>query len=253
MKISIVSRDSSPVLKKLYTNFDVVKNGEICIVIGGDGAFMRAAGQYDVPILPIRDEVRGSIGYYSDLSINDVDFVVSNLKKGKYEIEKLENKIELQYNRKSYYAVNDVWISADGGEISADVYEIVGGRRMRIYPFVMTGDGLLITGKVGSTAYNRSAGGPILMTHNAMCLTFLNPDGPYRNPIVLDSRSELEIEVVKYGGTLRYDSSTVSKISEGDKVRIRMSGKELKIVRFRGRTEEFADKLERIIKGRMVK
>jgi NAD+ kinase len=47
----------------------------------------------------------------------------------------------------------------------------------------MSGDGLIVSTKMGSTAYNSSAGGPIVLDTDIMCVTFVNPDAPYSRPV----------------------------------------------------------------------
>ncbi len=253
MKIKIVKNKDYKELKPLYANFDVGNEAEMCIAVGGDGTFVRAAQEYSGPILPIRSEERGSIGYYSDVNLDDIDFVVRSLKHGKFSVEKLENKIEIEYKGKSYYAVNEALMHNVLEEVSFKIYEIKNGKRQEIYPYVMSGDGILITSSIGSTAYNKSAGGPILLVPDVMCLTFLNADGPYRNSIVVDSSKVIEIEVVKYNGVLRYDGIEIKLLKPGDKFRVRVSKRELRIVRLDGRREELARKLDRIIRSRMGK
>ena len=253
MKIKIVKNKDYKELKPLYASFDVGNEAEMCIAVGGDGTFVRAAQEYSGPILPIRSEERGSIGYYSDVNLDDIDFVVRSLKHGKFSVEKLENKIEIEYKGKSYYAVNEALMHNVLEEVSFKIYEIKNGKRQEIYPYVMSGDGILITSSIGSTAYNKSAGGPILLVPDVMCLTFLNADGPYRNSIVVDSSKVIEIEVVKYNGVLRYDGIEIKLLKPGDKFRVRVSKRELRIVRLEGRREELARKLDRIIRSRMGK
>jgi NAD+ kinase len=252
MKIKIVSKKNYRQLKEIYASFDVSSKGSICLAVGGDGTFVRAAKQYEGPILPIRSEESGSIGYYSDVSLNDIDFVIKSLKSGSYYIEKLENKMEVSFNGKRYYAVNEALLHNTLEEVSFKIYELRGGKRYEIYPYVMSGDGILITSSIGSTAYNKSAGGPIMLIPNAMCLTFLNVDGPYKNPIVVDSSRVIEVEVVKYNGQLRYDGEVIKTLKPKDSFRVRVSEKELKIVRFKKRREELARKLDRIIRSRMA-
>ena len=138
-------------------------------------------------------------------------------------------------------------------EISFRIYEMDNKKRSRIYPFIMSGDGLLVTSMVGSTAYNKSAGGPIILTPNVFCITFLNADGPYNNPLVLDSGKEVEIEIVKYEGMLALDNKKIAKVKRGDRFRIRLSNKVIRVVRLNGVREKFADKLERKIRSKLIK
>lgn len=254
MKITIIARKEYPELKKLRKNFKVVKNGDVYIAVGGDGTFIRAAEITNKPVLLIRDEERGSIGYHSDLGIKDMDFIVENLKKKNYYVESIANKIELIYKNRHYFAINEARLNNILEEVSFNVMEIKeGGKRSRIYPFIMSGDGVIITSKIGSTAYNQSAGGPIILTPEVLCLTFLNMNGPYENSIVVDSKRRIEVEVVKYKGRLIYDGTEVAKLGPGERFVIGLSKKEIRVVRFKGRKEEFSERLERKIKSRMVK
>ncbi len=252
MRIKIVKNRNYKELRKLHKAFKVSSRGDICIAVGGDGTFVRAAQGHPGPILPIRSGERGSIGYYSDLNLNDIDFAIKNLKKGNFYVEKLENKMEVSFNGRHYYAVNEALLHNVLEEVSFKIYEIREGKREEVYPYVMSGDGILITSSIGSTAYNKSAGGPLLLVPNVMCLTFLNVDGPYRNPIVVDSSKTIEIEIVKYNGVLRYDGIEIKKLRPGESFRVRVSQKELKILRFNSKREGLAKKLDRIIRSRMT-
>lgn len=253
MKITIVSRKRSPRLRKLYKNFKVGRDGDIYIAVGGDGTFIKTAQMTEKPVLLIRDEKGGSIGYHSDLNIKDLDSIIKKLKKNQYSVEPLSNKIEIIYKNRHYFGVNEARLNNVFEEVSFKIYERIGNKRIRIYPFVMSGDGMLATSKIGSTAYNRSAGGPVILSPDVLCLTFLNIDGPYNSPIILDSDREIEVEVVKYEGILGFDNTKIATIGKGDMFRIRLSDKKINVVRFSNERESFADKLERTIRSRMVK
>ncbi len=253
MKITIIAKKNYKEISKLRKNFEVVNDGEIYIAIGGDGTFIRAAQTTDKPILFIRDNDDSSLGYHSDISIDDLDFAIERLKKRDFIVDGVSNKIELSYNKSNYYAINEVSINNIAEEISFAVYQRKKGKRSRIYPFLMSGDGMLVTSALGSTAYNKSAGGPIILAQDVMCITFLNPDGPYSNPIVIGGKSLVEVEVVKYKGILRYDGKDIAMLSPGKRFDVRLSDRKINIVRFRGRNEGFADKLERKIRGRLLK
>lgn len=252
MNVKIIANKEYSQLRMLRDSFDVSERADICIAVGGDGTFVRAAKEFDGPILPIRSGDSGSIGYYADLCLDDMDFVVKSLKARKFTVETLENKMELLYKGKRHYVVNEALLRNVLEEVSFKIYEIRGRSRSAIYPYVMSGDGMLVTGSIGSTAYNKSAGGPIMLTPKAMCLTFLNVDGPYRNSIVVDSSKAIGIEIVKYRGVLIYDGTEIGTIRPGERFTVRMSDRQLRIVRLAGRAEPLARKLDRIIRSRMT-
>ncbi len=252
MKIWIVSKDNYKELGALKRAFKVSKDCDICIAVGGDGTFVRAAEEYDCPILPMRSREKNSTGYYADVNINDIRKVIKRLKQGEYSEEVLTNKLEISFNGKKYFATNEVRLNNLLEEVSFKVYSIIGGRRERTYPYIISGDGLIITSAVGSTAYNRSAGGPIILTPSVLCLTLLNADGPYNNPIIIDNNTELEVKISKYSGRLRYDSSDIGLLKPGDSFRARLSDRKVRIVRLKGMREDFADKLDRMIRSKML-
>ena len=251
MRIKIIAKKEYEGLKAIRKNFSVSDDADICLAVGGDGTFIRAAREFEGPILPIRCSENGSVGYYSDISLDDVDTIVKSLKGRQYSIEKLADKIELAYAGRRYHAVNEIVMNNVLEEVGFRIYELSGGRRRRLYPYTMSGDGLLVTGLVGSTAYNKSAGGPIILSPRVLCITFLNVDGPYRNPIIVGSDSIIEVEVVKYRGRLRYDGIELGTLRAGNTFRVKLSDKALKIVRLKNWGETFGEKLERIIRSRM--
>ena len=79
-----MSKKEYPELSLLKKYFRTGANPDICIAVGGDGTFIRAARECSCPILPVRAEDKGSVGYYSDLSLSDIEMVADALKNGKY-------------------------------------------------------------------------------------------------------------------------------------------------------------------------
>jgi NAD kinase len=123
MKITIVQRDGEKRIPELYKNFDVVKDGEIYIAIGGDGTFIKAAQMTEKPVLWIRDEKWGSIGYHSDVRLDDLGQVIKKLKAKDFYIEPFSRKIEVAYKNKKYLGVNEVRLNNIVMEVSFKVFE----------------------------------------------------------------------------------------------------------------------------------
>ncbi len=254
MKLRIISKDNYGAVKKLEKAFgpNAAKSADICIAIGGDGTFVLAASQFDGPILPIRGNERGSAGFYADVSVADIDKVIRLLKSGSYYVDTLSRKLVALHAGNRSYAVNEVALKSAEEEVYFSVYNLSDGKRTRVYPFVMSGDGMLVTGEVGSTAYNKSADGPIMLTDKVMCLTFLNCDGPYKNPIVLDADSSVEVVVEKWDALLKCDNKVIARLTKGSSFSVKMSDKTVRIIRLRGMEEPTHRKLKRLIMRKMV-
>ncbi|MEM0201590.1 MAG: hypothetical protein QW549_00780 [Candidatus Micrarchaeaceae archaeon] len=253
MKIRIIAKRKYPELKKLYDSFEVSSEAEICLAVGGDGTFIKAAKMHNGPVLPINGLDPMSVSYYSDLTIKDIDFIIESLKEKRYRVDSISKKLEVAYNGRKYYAVNEALLHNIKESLRFSIYQIVEGRRQRLYPYIMVGDGVIISNLVGSTAYNRAAGGPILLNKDDMSITFVNPDGPYRNSIVIDGHTKLEIEIMRYTGMLRYDGINIGAIKPGKKFTVSLSNKNINIIKFPKRYESFEHKLEKIVSSRLVK
>ena len=253
MRIKIVSKKAYKEIRLLEDSFNIVKkNPDICIAIGGDGTFMNAAKECDCPILPIRTNEVGSLGYYADISLNDINKAVVMLKSHKYNIEPLSKKLVVHYKNNSHYAINEILLKNVSEEIYFSIKEIDGRRKIKISPFIIAGDGMLITSVMGSTAYHRSARGPIITSPKVMCITFINPDGPYTNPIIIDESSLLEITVEKYQGNLRADTEDIGCLHVGDSFRVSLSDKTLNVIRFPSMRESFSNKLKRMTLNKFI-
>lgn len=81
MKVKIISKKSYPELKKIYGRFEISDKADVCLAIGGDGTFIRAANEFDGPILPVRSKEKDSTGYYADVGLDDIDYVIKSLSK----------------------------------------------------------------------------------------------------------------------------------------------------------------------------
>jgi NAD+ kinase len=98
----------------------------------------------------------------------------------------------------------------------------------------VAGDGLIIATPGGSTAYNLSAGGPLLgPTVRAMVVTPLNPHSITHKPAVVDAASVLEVvaERVNAGTTCMLDGQIATPFREGDRIMIQLGANELLLAR----------------------
>lgn len=131
---------------------------DMVIAIGGDGTIIHAA-KYAKPTLGIN---AGRIAFMAGLEPQELD-MLSALLSGEYEIDRrmmLKAEIRDASDRtvETRYCVNDA-VVARGEKIKMeDIAVEYNGRLMKIY----TADGIIISTPTGSTAYNLSAGGPVV-------------------------------------------------------------------------------------------
>ncbi len=249
MKVKLVSKGDYKELERLYREFEVSDDGDICIAVGGDGTFVKASREYDGPILSIRTGESNSLGFCADVTLEDMDFVVDALKKGKYTEETVGNKLEINYMDSVFYATNEVVMKNVKDSVYFRVYRVLNGRKEPFYNHAIGGDGLLVSTAFGSTAYNRNAGGIITNDSGFFCVTFLNCGGTFsHNPVIMDKNNRLYIEVVKGRGSLGYDNAEMNDVvlGRGDGFYVQDSGKPIRMIKFDGKRESFADKMQRL-------
>jgi NAD+ kinase len=245
--VELITKKEYPELDKFRREFKISNDGELCIVVGGDGTFIGAASSRDKPILFVRDNSPMSAGYNSDISLSETDYIIDQIKRNAFKIEDIGKKIKLVYNDKTHYAVNDVVLHNVKEEVYFEVYR----KGEKVYPFPISGDGIIISNRVGSTAYNRSAGGPILIDQSALCLTFISPDSPFTNSLVFKEDDRIEVKVLKGRGLLSFDNTELGKLSIGSRFEVSTSKKPIKVIKLRGREESISDKLHRLIIRKM--
>jgi len=250
MKIKIISKKNYPELKKFYSEFSVSEDAKICIAVGGDGTFIKAANEFECPILPIRSNEKNSTGYYADVSFKDIKFIIKSLLSRNYKVEEIGRKIEVEYEKSKYYAVNEILLRNIQEEVYFKLYYDEKGKRNKLYEYTLSGDGFLVTSAIGSTAYNRTAGGPIILDKDTLCLTFLSIENPLTNSVILRKDEKLHIEIEKGRGMLSHDGVVISELNPGKSFDIKLSNKKVKILKLNNKNEEFSEKLSRIIKSK---
>lgn len=209
-------------------------NVDLVIVLGGDGTMISAARllqNLDVPVLGIN---YGSLGYITEFRIEELYDALETVLGGTYELDKrvtldvthLCKGKEESKNR----VLNDVVINKAA---LARIIEIE-ARLDGLYVNEFRADGLIISTPTGSTAYNLSAGGPIVFpSMNAVVITPICPFTLSNRPIVVPDTSEIELllkteneEVV-----LTLDGQVGFELTTEDVVKIRKSKTTLNLIK----------------------
>ncbi len=212
---------------------------ECIIVLGGDGTMLRAAGDYQEMHIPFIGVNLGTLGYLAEVEKDQIDSALDQLMSDKYEVESRmmltgfpviagERMIPMT-------ALNDIVINRKGAlhVINFNIY--VNGQLLSTY----SADGMIISTPTGSTAYNLSAGGPIvepkarLIMMTPVCShTLVN-----NRTIILAEDDVIDVEIGDYkpGEKQEVDASFDGRhpvnLNEGDKIRIIRSDKVTKIIK----------------------
>lgn len=209
------------------------------LVLGGDGTMLRAAKEYVASHIPMIGINLGTLGYLAEVEWADVENALDSLISGQFEIEPRMMLSGIPVvsgeSMSPQTALNDIVISRTGAlhVINFNIY--VNGRILSTY----SADGMIVSTPTGSTAYNLSAGGPIveprarLIMMTPVCShTLVN-----NRTIILSEDDVIDIEIgrCKPGERQELDASFDGRspvtLNEGDKIRIIRSDKSTKIIK----------------------
>lgn len=131
---------------------------DVIIAVGGDGTIIHAA-KYGKPILGIN---AGRIAFMAGLEPTEL-FMLKNLINGEYELDRrMMLKAEVctpdGETVETHYCVNDAVVARGTQIVMEDIVVEYNGRHLNTY----TADGVIVSTPTGSTAYNLSAGGPVV-------------------------------------------------------------------------------------------
>ncbi len=172
-------------------NFDV----DYVISMGGDGTFLKAASRVGAKGTPIIGVNMGRLGFLADVLPAEVESAIDSVCAGDIEIEDhavLQVVAEGGVLAGSPFALNDVAILKrdDASMISVRTY--VNGEFLVTYQ----ADGLVVSTPTGSTAYNLSNGGPIIIPQSgSICMTPVAPHSLNIRPIVINDTAEITLSV----------------------------------------------------------
>jgi NAD+ kinase len=163
---------------------------EIVLAFGGDGTVLHRAIQIqkDIPFLGINC---GGIGHYMNLRKENVLKELPKILKGQYETEKKDRlAFSIDQKKASFYALNEVAIIPQ-----------ISGRLLKFDLSInkekhtkLAGDGILVYTPSGSTAHNKSGGGPRIHPNTkAYGITILDPFDKNTQPIIVPNTTETKI------------------------------------------------------------
>lgn len=168
------------------------------IVIGGDGTILgvaEAASMKNIPILGIN---LGRLGFLADIEPYEIEEALEKLISKQYEIEERmmlrATIISSDGHQNIFHALNDVNVTRGSFARLVEFEICVNDELSDIYP----ADGVIVATPTGSTAYNLSAGGPIMVPQaSAYVVTPICPHTIYSKSIILCDQDKVRIKTLE--------------------------------------------------------
>jgi NAD+ kinase len=194
---------------------------DIAVVLGGDGTVLRALARFLGTGVPVIGVNFGRVGFLSSMGRRDLEEGLGRVFAGEYEVVELPT-LELEHPDGRAVAVNDVVVgSSDLGRM-IELELAVGGEELGRQPC----DGIICSTPSGSTAYNLSNGGPVLMWGlEAIALTYVAAHSLHARPLVIPRSADIIVwnrsPDVEAG--VLVDGRRVSTLGKADRAVVRIA------------------------------
>lgn len=223
---------------------EISENTECAIVLGGDGTLLQASRDLMGMNIPLIGVNFGHLGFLADVEAEAVEDMIDRLMTDDYIVEKrmmLEGTICRNGEKVvSISALNDIVIGRSGVMGVLDFKLFVNGLRLNSYK----ADGMIASTPTGSTAYNMSAGGPLVKpSAQLIVMTPVCPHTLNTRSIVLEKDDIIEIEICqqkptssKDSGYVYFDGDLATPLLNGDKILIKKSENSTDIIKLDSRS-----------------
>jgi NAD+ kinase len=193
-----------------------LESADIAVVLGGDGTMLRALQRFigtDVPVIGVNF---GRVGFLASVNSDELERGIARVFAGDYRVIQLAT-LDVEASGAHGSAVNDVVaLSATRGRM-VELRWAIGGEDLGVQPC----DGMICSTPSGSTAYNLSNGGPVLVRGlDAMAVTFIAAHSLHARPMVVPRGLDLEIwnETPDVDVSVIVDGHALTDVNHGERI-----------------------------------
>jgi NAD+ kinase len=200
---------------------DLLTTADIAVVLGGDGTMLRALQRFlgiDIPVIGVNF---GRVGFLATIQPNELESGLARVFSGDYRVVQLTT-LEVDADGTRGAAVNDVVVLSSIRGRMVELAWALGGEDLGVQPC----DGMICATPSGSTAYNLSNGGPVLVRGlDAMAVTFIAPHSLHARPMVVPRGLDLEIRnrTPDVSASVLVDGHGLADVGTGAPITIRLS------------------------------
>jgi len=237
-KAQVLASYSIEDVKEAGPKPEILKECDFAIVFGGDGSIISTARNLSRTSIPLIGVNVGKLGFLAEFSVGELkDFFPSLVTETVPTYRRMMLRCRVfggsgrgnPAERFCSAAINDVFVAAGPPFRAIELQILVDGQPLA----GCVSDGLIISTPTGSTAYNLSAGGPILSPKiEAMVITPICPHSLSFRPIVINAESTIEVVGIRVneGTTVSIDGQVSLNLSSDDVVRVEREDSDFFIV-----------------------
>ena len=213
---------------------EIAERSDLLIVLGGDGTMIGTARLVAGRGTPVLGVNLGSLGYLTEFAAEDALPALEEVVAGDFEIDR---RMMLDWRVRRHdeqvgegTALNDVVVNKSTLARIIEIDCSVGAHYVTTY----RADGLIVATPTGSTAYNLSAGGPIICPGTeAISICPICPHTLTNRPLLLPDSADIQLQINtrEQEVVLSSDGQIGMQLMAGDRVEVRKSGKTFNTVR----------------------
>lgn len=224
-----------PPLELVGPEADAGADCEIAVVVGGDGSILRAAEVTRASGTPVLGVNLGHVGFLAEAESDDVEATIEAIVQRTWTPED-----RLALDVRAYrdgelvtqtFALNEASVEKAARERMIEVVVEIDGRPLSRWGC----DGVVLSTPTGSTAYNFSAGGPIVWPSvEALLVVPISAHALFARPMVVAPDSVVAVEVIARTdgmGVLWCDGRRAEDLPPGARIEIRRDGRPVRLAR----------------------
>jgi len=198
-----------------------LEDADLALVLGGDGTMLRALRRFLGTGVPVLGVNFGRVGFLATIEAESMEAGLERAFDGDLELVELP-ALEAAAGGERWPAVNDMVVASSTIGRMIELGWAIGGEDLGSLPC----DGLICSSPSGSTAYNLSNGGPVLVWGlDAMAITFVAPHSLDARPLVVPRGRALTVtnRTPNVRATVLVDGQRVHELAPGDQVEAELS------------------------------
>jgi NAD+ kinase len=196
-------------------------DADLAVVLGGDGTMLRALRRFLGTGVPVIGVNFGRVGFLASIAPTALETGLARAFAGEYAVVELPT-LEVETAEARVAAVNDIVATSSILGRMVELQWSIGGEDLGLLPC----DGLVCSTPSGSTAYNLSNGGPVLVWGiDAMAITFVAPHSLHARPLVVPRGRDLIVwnRTSDVPVTVLVDGHSIREIDPAGRVVIRLA------------------------------
>jgi NAD+ kinase len=193
---------------------------DLVVVLGGDGTMLRALKRtlgHGPPVIGVN---YGAVGFLTSISADEIEQGLERAFRGEYVVADLPT-LDVDARGERHVAVNDVVVASSVVGRMIELGWAIGGEELG----ALACDGVICSTPSGSTGYNLSNGGPVLVWGlDALAVTFIAAHSLHARPLVVPRGRDVEIEnrAEDVPAQVLVDGRPVTKLPGGQRVVARL-------------------------------